>query len=155
MYQKIDLIGNVGKPPELRNVNGTDVANFSLAVNETWNNAAGQRQEKTTWFECSVWGKLAPVAHKYLAKGKQVFVTGTVGGRAYIDKQGNPQCVLDIRVAEFKMLGAVDGNRSGGNTGGGQAPAGNSSGQDSYSWMDVPGAGETTGDKKPMDDIPF
>lgn len=88
MYQKLTIVGNLGKDPEMRFMpDGTAVTNISVATSRKWNNAAGQQQEETTWFRVAVWGKQAENCHSYLAKGRMVLVEG----RLKPDEHGNPK----------------------------------------------------------------
>lgn len=105
MYQSIDLIGNLGKDPEMRYLpDGTPVASFSLAVNKSWTNKDGQKQDETTWFNCSCWRKQAEVVTQYLKKGNRVFLRGEVKARAYTAKDGTAAASLDVNVQEVKFL---------------------------------------------------
>src|SRR5688500_19763262 len=86
------LIGNLGSDPEVRSTTGGGrVANFSLATSRTWNNASGEKQEKTEWHRCIVWntknGKLADIVEQYLKKGHKVFVEGSIEYRQWQDKE--------------------------------------------------------------------
>ena len=72
---KIMLIGNLGKDPEIRYTpEGTPVANFSLATSENWTDKSGSRQEHTEWHAVVAWNRLADLSKKYLSKGKQVYI---------------------------------------------------------------------------------
>lgn len=103
--QKIILVGHLGRDPEVRILpSGETVANVSLAVTENWKDKAGAKQEKTTWFRCAFWGRLAEIAENYLKKGSLIYVEGTVEARAYASKTGEPQASLEVRVRELKML---------------------------------------------------
>lgn len=77
MYQKVIVIGNVGGDPEMRgNGNGKDFCSFSVAANERWKDANGEKQERTEWFNCTAFDKTAEIADKYLRKGHVVTVEG-------------------------------------------------------------------------------
>ena len=77
MYQKLILIGNLGKDPEMRYTpTGQAVTNLSLATNRTWNDANGQRVQETIWFRVTVWGKSAESTNQYLRKGSKVLIEG-------------------------------------------------------------------------------
>ncbi len=78
MYQKITIVGNVGREPEMRFLpNGTAVTNLSVATNRKWTDkATGQLQEEVTWFRVSVFGKQAETVNQYVTKGRQVLVEG-------------------------------------------------------------------------------
>ena len=91
-YQKLIIVGRVGKTPELRyTTNGTPVTNFSVAV--------GQRrgdEERTTWFRVACWEKLGETTNQYLVQGQEVLVEGTVNASAWADKDGTPQATLEL-----------------------------------------------------------
>nr|MBN1228865.1 single-stranded DNA-binding protein [Anaerolineae bacterium] len=87
MHQKLTLVGNLGKDPEMRYTEaGTPVTNMSLATNRTYTKD-GQQVKETTWFRISVWGKQAEACQQYLSKGRQILVEG----RLVTDENGNPR----------------------------------------------------------------
>lgn len=89
MYQKLTLIGNLGRDPEMRfTTSGQPVANFSLATSEKWTGQDGAPQERTLWWRISVYGKLAETCHTWLHKGSKVYLEGRVTGDA---KTGGPR----------------------------------------------------------------
>ncbi|MCL5267299.1 MAG: single-stranded DNA-binding protein [Bacteroidetes bacterium] len=104
---KVILIGNLGKDPELRYApSGSAVASFSLATNEQWKDQEGNPQERTTWHNLVVWGKLAEIAAEYLKKGRKIYVEGRLQYRDYEDKSGNKRYVTEIVVNDLVMLGS-------------------------------------------------
>jgi single-strand DNA-binding protein len=106
---KVMLIGNLGKDPELKmTTSGQPVCRFSLATTETWRNAQGEKQSKTEWHNIVVWGKQAEIAEKYLRKGKQVLVEGRIQYREYTDQAGVKKTACDIRCDNFVMLGRME-----------------------------------------------
>ena len=85
---KVMLIGRLGKDPEIRYTqSGSAVANFSLATDEYWTDAQGQRQQRTEWHNIVVWNKLADLAQNYLKQGSQVYVEGRLQTRSWDDAQ--------------------------------------------------------------------
>lgn len=103
---RVQLIGNLGKDPELRYTqNSTPYAKFTLATSETYNDRNGERQEKTTWHNLVVWGKQAEIAGRYLHKGKQVYVEGRIEYRDFQGEDGQRKFFTDIKVDRFLMLG--------------------------------------------------
>ena len=84
---KVILIGNLGRDPELRYMpNGDAVCNFSIATSESWNDRnSGQRQERTEWHNITLYRRLAEVAGQYLKKGSQVYIEGKIQSRKYTD----------------------------------------------------------------------
>jgi single-strand DNA-binding protein len=106
---KVILIGNLGKDPEMKvTPTGKSLARFSLATTETWRTPAGEKQQKTEWHNIVVWGKQAELAEKYLRKGKQVMVEGRIQYRDYTDPSGVKKIYTDITCDNFVMLGRMD-----------------------------------------------
>ncbi|MEQ1883131.1 MAG: single-stranded DNA-binding protein, partial [Burkholderiales bacterium] len=84
---KVILVGNLGKDPEVRYLpSGDAVANISIATTETWKDKAGEKQEKTEWHRVSMFSKLAEIAGEYLKKGSQVYIEGRLETRKWTDK---------------------------------------------------------------------
>ncbi len=103
---KVILVGNLGKDPELRYTpNGTAVASFSLATSSRWKDSSGEFQEKTEWHRIIAWGRQAEVCNEYLKKGSQVYVEGRIQYRSFDDKDGNKKFVTEIIVGVMQMLG--------------------------------------------------
>lgn len=107
MYQQITLVGNLGSDPEMRYTPaGIPVTTFSLAVNKSWTNAEGKRQDKALWFRVTAWRKLAEVASEYLAKGRQVLVVGEIEEpHIWTDKQNNNRVTLEVTAQTIKFMG--------------------------------------------------
>lgn len=104
---KVILIGNLGKDPELRYApSGSAVATFSLATSEQWKDQEGNPQERTSWHNIVVWGKLAEIASEYLKKGRKVYLEGRLQYRDYEDKNGNKRYVTEVVVNDLVMLGS-------------------------------------------------
>src|SRR5881396_3671593 len=104
------LIGNLGKDPEVRfTASGRAVARFPVATSEVWNDAEGQRQERTEWHNVVVWGKQAETCGQYLAKGRQVYVEGAIRTRQYDDKDGNRRYITEIIAQRVQFLGGGGG----------------------------------------------
>ncbi len=102
------LIGHLGTDPEMRATpNGTNVANFSVATNESYKNSSGQLQERTEWHRIVVWGRLAEVCNQYLKKGRQVYIEGKLQTRSWDDqKSGEKKYMTEIVCSDMQMLGA-------------------------------------------------
>ena len=106
---RVMLIGNLGKAPELRQTtSGEDVTNFSIATNEQWTDASGARQKRTTWHNIVVWGKAAKNASQYLSKGARVFVEGRLQNRTWEDKDGASHNTTEIVSRDIQYLTPVD-----------------------------------------------
>ena len=109
---KVILIGNLGKDPEVRFTNsGRAVARFPIATSEVWTDMDGNRQERTEWHNIIVWGKQGETCGQYLAKGRQVFVEGSIRSRSYDDKSGNKRYVTEIVAQRIRFLGGGGGTR--------------------------------------------
>lgn len=107
---KVILIGNLGKDPEVRYTkNGQAVANFSLATAESWKNAEGKKQERTEWHRVTAWGKLGEICGEYLSKGKQVYIEGRIQTRDWEDNDGNKRQTTEIVANNMTMLGQAGG----------------------------------------------
>ncbi|MBI3130682.1 MAG: single-stranded DNA-binding protein [Acidobacteria bacterium] len=112
---KVLLIGNLGKDPELKMTpGGQPMARFSVATTETWKDKDGGKQSKTEWHNIVVWGKQAEIAEKFLRKGKQVLIEGRIQYREYQDQAGVKKYATDIRCDNFQMLGRMDEGGGGG-----------------------------------------
>ena len=89
MLNKIMLIGNLGKDPELQlTAEGTPFTRFSLAVNRSHTSSSGEKVEETEWFNIVVWRQLAEICERYLHKGSKVYIKGRLSQRKYTDREG-------------------------------------------------------------------
>ena len=106
LKNKVQLIGNLGKDPEIKTIeSGKKVAHFTMATDEIYKNARGEKVEETQWHNLVAWGNLAEIAEKYLNKGSEVLVEGKIINRAYTDKEGNKKYISEVQVNELLMLG--------------------------------------------------
>ena len=106
LRNKVQLIGNLGNPPEVRNTeNGKKLVRFSVATNESYRNAKGEKVTETQWHNIIAWGKVADIAEKYLAKGTEVVIEGKLVHHNYTDKEGNKKYVTEIQANELLLLG--------------------------------------------------
>ncbi|MDH3443499.1 MAG: single-stranded DNA-binding protein [Deltaproteobacteria bacterium] len=109
---KVILIGNLGKDPDVRFTNnGKAVAKFPIATSEVWTDATGSRQERTEWHNIIVWGKQGETCGQYLSKGRQVFVEGSIRSRSYDDQSGNKRYITEIIAQRVRFLGGGGGTR--------------------------------------------
>lgn len=109
---KVMLIGNLGKDPELKYTpSGIAVATFSMATSESWKDQDGNQQEKTEWHNIVVWRKLAEIAGEYLKKGKKIYLEGKLQTRNY-EKDGVKRYVTEIVADSFIMLDGGGGKQS-------------------------------------------
>lgn len=107
---KVQLIGNLGQLPEIRTTEtGKKVARFSIATNDTYRSANGERITQTSWHNVIAWGKLAEISEKYLTKGREVAVSGKLVHRNYTDKNGVKRYVTEVVLNELLMLGGGKG----------------------------------------------
>ncbi|GIW44171.1 MAG: hypothetical protein KatS3mg077_1453 [Candidatus Binatia bacterium] len=110
MVNKVILIGNLGRDPEVRfTPNGQAVARFSVATTEKWRDQQGQLQERTEWHNVVVWGKQAEACGQYLAKGRQVYVEGRLQTRSYDDKDGVKRQITEVIAQTVRFLGGAGG----------------------------------------------
>lgn len=105
LKNKVQLIGNLGNKPEVRTLeSGTKLARFSIATDESYKNAKGDKVKETLWHNLIAWGKVADHAEKYLDKGSKVAIEGKLIHRSYNDKEGNKKYVSEVQVNEVLML---------------------------------------------------
>lgn len=103
---KVILIGNLGKDPEVRSLEGgTKVASFSLATTEGYKGKDGNRVEQTEWHNIVLWRALAELAEKYLRKGSQIYLEGKIRSRSYDDKEGIKRYITEIVGDQMTFLG--------------------------------------------------
>lgn len=106
LKNSVQLIGNVGNDPEIVNLeSGKKIAKFSIAINDSYRNDAGEKIENTEWHNLIAWEKTAEIIEKYVTKGKQVAIEGILSSRTYEDKEGVKKYVTEIIVNEILMLG--------------------------------------------------
>ena len=161
---KVILIGNLGRDPEVRYTpGGQAVANFTVATNEAWTDKQGQKQERTEWHRIVVWGKLAELCGEYLSKGRQAYIEGRIQTREWTNKEGAKQYTTEVVANQVLFLGGGGergqgrgAGRSGAGTGGGGG--GDEFGQPPPGFDEGPQGGGASGGgaaPKSEDDIPF
>jgi len=105
MVNKVFLIGNLGRDPEVRHIDGGSVvANFSLATNENYKDKSGEWQKITEWHDIVAWGNLAEYAEKWLKKGSLIFVEGKLTHRKYQDKEGVERYKTEVKAVSIRMM---------------------------------------------------
>ena len=110
---KVILVGNLGKDPEVRHLEGgASVANFTLATSETYKDKNGNRNEQTEWHSIVVWRGLADVAEKYLKKGMTIYIEGKLRTRSWDDKEGNKRYTTEIVGDSFTILSKKENSGS-------------------------------------------
>ncbi len=106
MVNKVILVGNVGKDPEVRYVSANlQTTTLSLATSETYTDKQGVQQTRTEWHRVVLWNALASVAEKYVKKGTQLYIEGRLATRNYTDKTGVQRSVTEVIAEEMKLLG--------------------------------------------------
>jgi len=113
MYQKIIIVGNLGRDPEMRYTpDGTPVTTFSVATNRRWNNPDGSQEEETTWFRVTAWKRQAETCNQYLKKGRLALIEGqlkpdpaTGGPRIWTGNDGTTRAQYEITALTVKFLG--------------------------------------------------
>lgn len=112
---KVILVGNLGKDPEVRHLEGgAAVANFTLATTEVYKDKTGARQEQTEWHNIVVWRGLAEIAEKYLKKGMTIYVEGKLRTRSWDDKEGHKRYTTEIVGDTFNILSKKENTSSSG-----------------------------------------
>src|SRR5581483_3167490 len=131
---KVILIGNLGRDPEVRTLqNGGKVANLSLATSESWRDkSSGERKEKTEWHRVVIFGNLADIAEKYLKKGSKVYVSGSLQTRKWTDQSGTEKYTTEVVLQGFGgELTMLDGKGGGAGAGAGGGMSDDGGGWDS------------------------
>jgi len=110
---KVILIGNLGKDPEVRHLeNGAVVANFSIATSESYNDKnTGERREITDWHNIVLWRGLAQVAEKYLKKGMKVYIEGKLKTRSWTDENNQTRYTTEVVADQMTMLSRAEGGQ--------------------------------------------
>ena len=167
---KVMLIGNVGRDPEVRYLDGNSgnakVATFTLATTERYRDRNGETRENTEWHNIVAWRGNADVAERFVKKGTQLFIEGRIRTRSWDDQTGNKRYTTEIIVDNLQLLGKKSDN-PGGQQGGYQAPAQQTQyGQQTYSQpaqpaynpqpaVQQPAAPQNVVNDMPDDDLPF
>ena len=107
LRNKVQLIGRLGQAPEIISFeNGSKLAKFSLATNDYYKNAKGEKVEETQWHSLFCWGPKADIIEKYVTKGKEIAVEGKLITRSYETKEGEKRYRTEVQVSEILMLGS-------------------------------------------------
>jgi len=154
---KVILIGNVGKDPEIRSTNdGTRIANFTLATSETWRDkASGERKERTEWHRIVIFNdRLTDVVEKYVKKGAKLYIEGALQTRKWTDKEGQERYTTEVVLQRFRGELTMLDSRGGGSGGGDYAEA-EASGGGGGAGGNRSGASRGGGGADLDDEIPF
>ena len=145
---KLQIIGNLGKDCIVKEVNGKNVINFSVAHTERFKDSAGAQKERTTWVECAFWTDRTAIA-PYLKKGQLVFAEGSAEADGYMNKENQAAATLRMRVRDIQLLGGrTDNNED-------SSPA-NSGSASTSGYSSSSNKEKVTADmEEPADDLPF
>jgi single-strand DNA-binding protein len=106
MKNRVQLIGNVGNDPEIKNLEGgKKVANLTIATNDSYKNEKGEKVEQTEWHKVVAWGKTAEIIEKYVTKGKEIAIEGKLTHRGYEDKTGEKRYITEVVANDILLLG--------------------------------------------------
>jgi single-strand DNA-binding protein len=105
LRNSVQLIGRLGKDPEVKEFSKSKKASFTIATTDTYKNQKGEKVEDTQWHNIVIWGKLANIAEKYLKKGQEVALEGKLIHRAYETTNGEKRYITEINVNDLVMLG--------------------------------------------------
>jgi single-strand DNA-binding protein len=148
-FNKIIIVGNLGRDPELRYTpQGIAVCNISLATNEKKRDKSGEMQDVTTWFRVTLWRNQAENAAKYLTKGSPIYIEGRLGVEEYTDRDGKNRFSLEVQATDMHFIGGGARNEE---FSGGSQPAAEFAGPADRSSTGTATAPAPSGD----DDIPF
>ena len=146
-FNKIIVVGNLGRDPELRYTpQGDAVCDFSIATNERKRDKAGEYQDVTTWFKVTLWRRLAENASKYLTKGKPVYIEGRLQIEEWTDRDGNKRFSLVVQATDMHFIGGE--NR-------GEDAAAGASATNDFSRGDFTATDNAPANTPSDDDIPF
>ena len=107
LKNKVQLIGHLGNAPQVKETeSGKKRASFSIATNEIYRNAKGEKVTETTWHNLVAWGRVADIVEKYLNKGSEIAIEGKLISRSYTDKSGIKKYTTEVQVNELLMLGS-------------------------------------------------
>ena len=110
MRNRVQLIGNVGNDPEIKNLEGgKKVANFTLATNESYKNDKGEKVEQTEWHNIVLWRSMAESAEKILKKGMQIYIEGKLQTRQWVDKDNVKRNITEVVGESYKVLQKREG----------------------------------------------
>lgn len=106
LRNSVNLIGRLGKDPEVKTFGDKKKAAFTIATTDTYKNQKGEKVEDTQWHNIVIWGKLAEVAEKYLKKGQEIVLQGKLVHRNYETDKGEKRFITEINVHDFVMVGS-------------------------------------------------
>lgn len=153
MVNKVILVGNVGRDPEVRYLeSGVAVTNFPLATSETYTNKNGERITNTEWHNIVMWRKLAEIAEKWVKKGQALYIEGKIRSRSYEDKDGVKRYITEIVADNMQMLGKKSSDSKAEDTVNADSKSTNAP---TETPLDDPKPGSDKKNGNPEDDLPF
>ncbi len=106
LRNRVQLIGHVGNDPEIKTFEGgRKLATITLATNDQYKNAQGEKVEQTEWHRLTAWGATADLIEKLITKGKEIAIDGKLMHRTYDDKNGEKRFITEVSINEFMLLG--------------------------------------------------
>lgn len=166
-FNKVILVGNVGKDPEIRRFENNIKASFSLATSETYTPRGGEKVTQTEWHNIVAWRRLAELSENYIRKGSQILIEGKLRYRSYDDRDGNKKYIVEVEADTIQLLGRKpDGQNQQGSQSGSQGYQGGGQGfqnsgqaysgpSQNSSPMPGEGPGEDLTSHDAADDLPF
>jgi single-strand DNA-binding protein len=152
-FNKVILVGNVGKDPEIRRFENNTKASFSLATSETYTPRGGDKVTQTEWHNIVAWRRLAELAENYIRKGSQILVEGKLRYRSYDDREGIKRYIVEVEADVIQLLGRRPDSPNQQSTGqDDQNNTGSNNSQPQSSDNDV---SEDLTTRDPADDLPF
>jgi single-strand DNA-binding protein len=156
-FNKVILVGNVGKDPEIRRFENNIKASFSLATSETYTPKGGDKVTQTEWHNVVAWRRLAELAENYIRKGSQILVEGKLRYRSYDDRDGNKKYIVEVEADTIQLLGRKQDSQ-GQQTASGQSMQNNSGSYSAPSQSSGPPDNNISEDltaRETADDLPF
>lgn len=158
-FNKVILVGNVGKDPEIRRFENNIKASFSLATSETYTPRGGEKVTQTEWHNIVAWRRLAELSENYIRKGSQILVEGKLRYRSYDDRDGNKRYIVEVEADVIQLLGRKPDNAGQPGQGYQNNNQGSNHGYSAPSQPSSPSAGEgpveDLSSHDTADDLPF
>ncbi|MCI0522231.1 MAG: single-stranded DNA-binding protein [Bacteroidales bacterium] len=155
-FNKVILVGNVGKDPEIRRFENNIKASFSLATSETYTPKGGDKVTQTEWHNIVAWRRLAELAENYIRKGTQVLIEGKLRYRSYDDRDGNKKYIVEVEADVIQLLGRKPDGQSQSSQGqSAQGAAGSYSGPSQPASSPDNNVSDDLTTRETADDLPF
>jgi len=152
-FNKVILVGNVGKDPEIRRFENNTKASFSLATSETYTPRGGDKVTQTEWHNIVAWRRLADLAENYIRKGSQILVEGKLRYRSYDDRDGIKRYIVEVEADVIQLLGRKPDSQN--QQSAGQDNRNNTGSNNSQSESSDNDVSEDLTTRDPADDLPF